>query len=80
VIEMIQLSDHADLRRSSVNTGVGDCGVGSSQGTVTPHTVTAVAGPDGRVFPPGISVYGVDVNCSYGYVGGLSVQVINDIP
>src|SRR5262249_4477434 len=56
------------------------CGVGSSQGIVDSHVITAAAGPDGRAAAPGIDLYGVDINCSYGYVGGLSIQVINPIP
>jgi len=58
----------------------GGCGVGGSMGQVVPHTVKALPTPEGRNFPAGIDLYGVDINCSYGYVGGLSVQVINDIP
>jgi hypothetical protein len=69
-----------EVARLPLDTDMSACGVGRSQGNVTQHTITTVAGPDGRIYPPGISVYGVDVNCSYGYVGGLSVQVINDIP
>jgi len=52
----------------------------SGQGMVTAHTLTVGMAPDQHVHPAGIQVFGMDVNCSYGYVGGLNVQVINDIP
>jgi len=52
----------------------------SGQGMVTSHTLTVGMAPDQHMHPAGIDVYGEDVNCSYGYVGGLNVQVINDIP
>jgi hypothetical protein len=52
----------------------------TGQGMVNPHTLTVNASPDGQTHPAGIQVYGEDVNCSYGYVGGLNITVINPIP
>jgi hypothetical protein len=55
--------------------------IGSAgSGTISPHTLTVGMAPDQRMHPAGIQVFGMDVNCSYAYVGGLNVQVINDIP
>ncbi|HJZ87676.1 MAG TPA: IgGFc-binding protein [Polyangia bacterium] len=55
------------------------CGSGT-MGMADTHTIAVMPTPEGRTFPAGIGVLGVDLDCSYGYVGGLSVQVINDIP
>jgi hypothetical protein len=55
------------------------CGVGNSQGMVVSHTIRTPAGPDGHTNPAGIDLYGVDINCSYGYVGGLNITVINPV-
>jgi hypothetical protein len=57
-----------------------NCGVGQSMGNVVSHTISTPPGLDGRTHPAGIDLYGVDINCSYGYVGGLSISVINPIP
>jgi hypothetical protein len=54
------------------------CGPGSS-GSVQAHLVKTVAGPEGRAAPAGIVVSGMDSNCSYSYVGGLSITVINPV-
>jgi len=54
------------------------CG-GTSTGQVSPHTVRAQAGPEGRSSPAGIIVSGMDLNCSYAYVGGLNVNTINPV-
>jgi len=56
------------------------CGVGNSMGVVTPHNIKTPPAPDGHTYPAGIELYGVDINCSYGYVGGLNITVINPIP
>src|SRR5262249_41606034 len=54
------------------------CGAGST-GVVTPHRVHAQSGPEGRSSPAGIVVSGMDSNCSYSYVGGLNINVINPV-
>jgi hypothetical protein len=56
------------------------CGVGNSTGQVASHKISVMPSPDGHTYPAGIELYGVDINCSYGYVGGLNVTVINPIP
>src|SRR5262249_34523692 len=55
------------------------CGSGT-MGMADAHTSAVWPTPEGRTSPAGSGVLGVDLDCSYGYVGGLSVQVINDIP
>jgi hypothetical protein len=55
------------------------CGEGNAVGASVNHTVTTMPGPDGQPAPAGIDVEGVDFNCSYGYVGGLNITVINPI-
>jgi hypothetical protein len=65
-----------EVARMPLNQGM--CGVGSPGNTQT-HTIKTPAGPDGKVNPAGIDALGVDINCSYGYVGGLSITVINPV-
>jgi hypothetical protein len=55
------------------------CGVGMGNGNVTPHQVTSIAGPENRASPAGILVNGLDDICSYAYVGGLAITVINPV-
>ena len=57
-----------------------NCGVGSSMGVVDAHSIKTMPAPDGHTYPAEVDLYGVDVNCSYGYVGGLNITVINPIP
>jgi hypothetical protein len=56
------------------------CGVGSSMGQVQAHSIKTMPAPDGHTYPAEVDLYGVDINCSYGYVGGLNITVINPIP
>jgi hypothetical protein len=55
------------------------CGVGQATGAVTPYNVRAQAGAEGTSSPVGIIVSGMDLNCSYAYVGGLNVNAINPV-
>jgi hypothetical protein len=48
-------------------------------GGASPHTVTTQGGPEGPKPQVGIMVRGMDGDCSYGYMGGLSVKVINPV-
>src|SRR5262249_9416849 len=57
-----------------------NCGVGRSMGVLVSHPIKTPPGPTGMTTPAGIDLYGVDINCSYGYVRGLSISVINPIP
>jgi hypothetical protein len=52
---------------------------GGTMGTSVAHVVTTLPGPEGAATPAGISVNGEDVLCSYGYVGGLNLSVINPV-
>jgi hypothetical protein len=52
---------------------------GTTTTGASPHTVKTMAGPEGRQPNVGIMVRGMDGDCSYGYMGGLSVQVLNPV-
>src|SRR5262249_22530049 len=55
------------------------CG-GASPGILTAHEIKTPPAPDGRTYPAGLELYGVDSSCAYGYVGGLNVNIINQVP
>jgi hypothetical protein len=48
-------------------------------GAPATHTIETEAGPDGMAPKIGIEVRGMDEDCSYGYSGGLSIELINPI-